>query len=66
MEDEFLLPDHNGMAGVVAPLVACHDVGMLAKDINDLALTLVAPLGSDDSENGHEIPPQVTGQTKLD
>ena len=46
--------DHQRMAGVMAPLEAHHHVGALGQPIDDLALALVAPLGADDHDIGHD------------
>jgi hypothetical protein len=40
--------DDNGVAGVVAARIARHNVELLGEDIDDLALALIAPLGSKD------------------
>ena len=45
--------DDDGVAGVVAPLVADHDLHLLGEQIGQLALALVAPLGADDYGTGH-------------
>jgi hypothetical protein len=41
------------MAGVVAALEADDDIGVLGKQIDDLAFTFIAPLGADDCDVGH-------------
>jgi hypothetical protein len=38
------------VAGVVAALEADDDIGVAGKQIDDLAFTLVAPLGTDDCD----------------
>jgi hypothetical protein len=38
----------------MAALKADHDVGLLGQPINDLAFALVAPLGADYDNIGHE------------
>ncbi|MNC94513.1 hypothetical protein D3C83_113870 [compost metagenome] len=50
MQDRFLAVDHQRMAGVVAALKADDDIGVAGKQIDDLAFTLVAPLGTDDCD----------------
>ena len=45
-EDEFLAAHHQGVAGVVAALIAHHHVGLLGQEIDDLPLALIAPLGA--------------------
>ena len=54
-----LLPvrgDH-GVAGVVAALVAHDVVDLLAEQVGNLALALVAPLGADEHDRWHLSPP---------
>ncbi|MGY4415075.1 hypothetical protein ACVWW4_006811 [Bradyrhizobium sp. LB7.1] len=48
-----LAVDHQRMAGVMAALEADHDVRLLRQPVDDLALSLVAPLGADDDNIGH-------------
>src|SRR5258708_1904812 len=43
------------MAGIMPALETHHDVGLLGQPVDDLALALVTPLGSDDDHVGHEI-----------
>ena len=45
--------DHKGMAGIMTALEARNDVGLLRQPVDDLALSLVAPLGADDDNIGH-------------
>ena len=54
--------DDDGVAGVVAALVA-HDVGvLLGQQVDDLGLALVTPLGADDDGDGHgTLPERVDG-----
>ena len=47
MADKLFAFDHHGMPGVVPPLEPHYDIGMLGKQIHDLALAFIAPLGSD-------------------
>ncbi len=45
------------VAGVMSALKTHHHVGTLGQPVHDLALALVAPLGADDHDIGHdEIP----------
>jgi hypothetical protein len=44
----------DGVARVVAPLVAGHHVEVLGQQVDDLALALVAPLGAHDHAAGHQ------------
>src|SRR5439155_1519946 len=46
MEDEGLIPHDDGVPGVRAALVACHHVGFLAQEIDDVLFSLVTPLGA--------------------
>ena len=53
VELEFLAVAHDRVAGVVAALEADHEVGLLGEQVDDLALTLVAPLGAHDDYSWH-------------
>jgi hypothetical protein len=44
---ELLAFYHDRMACVVPALITCHQMGALGQDIDNLALALVTPLGSD-------------------
>ncbi len=46
LQNELLAIDDDGVSGIVAPGIARHYGEIFGKDINDLALTLVAPLGA--------------------
>ena len=50
VEDGLLAVDHQRVAGVVAALEANDDIGVVGKQIDDLALALVTPLGTDDCD----------------
>ena len=52
-ELEDLPVDDQRMAGVVAALKAHDHIGADRKPVDDLAFTLVAPLGADDHHIGH-------------
>src|SRR5947209_8441685 len=54
MQDGLLAVDDEGVAGIVAALVADDDVGMLGKNVDDLALPFVTPLRSDHNHRGHD------------
>ena len=54
MEDEPLLPDEDRVAGVVAAVVTGHHLHLVREEVDDLPLPLVAPLGADDDDVGHE------------
>src|ERR1051326_8482168 len=51
MEDEGLIADLNRVTGVVAALIADLYVEPLGKQIYNLALSFITPLGADDSNN---------------
>jgi len=53
MDNGFFSADDERVAGVIAPLKADYDIRVLGKEIDDLAFTLVSPLGPDDSDVGH-------------
>ena len=50
VEDELPAPDSDCVTGVVATLIAGHDVELIGDDVDDLALALVTPLGPYDRE----------------
>jgi hypothetical protein len=50
---EDAVTDDDGVAGVVAALVADHQVGGVGEQVGRLALALVAPLGADDHGRWH-------------
>ena len=47
VQDKLVRSHDNRMARVVAALVARNDIRPLRKQVNDLSLPLVAPLGAD-------------------
>src|SRR5439155_13210958 len=51
---EHLVAEHDGVAGVVAALVADDEVGLLGEEVRGLALALVAPLQPDDDRGRHQ------------
>ena len=51
MEDEGARRRPDGVARVVAALIARHHVEALGEQVNDLALALVAPLRADDDDD---------------
>ena len=51
MKYERVVADLNRVTGVMAALIADHDVEPLGEQIDDLAFSFIAPLGSDDSDN---------------
>ena len=48
VQDGLLTVDHQGVASVVATLVAHYGGGMFGQQINDLAFALITPLGAQD------------------
>jgi hypothetical protein len=44
MQCKFRIADYNRMAGICSAAVTHHYVILIGKDINDLALALIAPL----------------------
>ena len=50
---EVAMPIDDGVAGVVAALVAHDEVGVRGEIVDDAALALVTPLGADDGDDGH-------------
>jgi hypothetical protein len=57
LEGEGLAVDHNPVAGVVTALVAHHHVHFAGQEVGELALPLVAPLGSHHHGCGHASSP---------
>ncbi len=53
LEGEGLSIDHNAVTGIVATLVADHEIHFAGKEVGQLALPLVAPLGPDHNGCGH-------------
>ena len=53
LEGEALAVDDDGVAGVVAALVADDHVHLLGEEVGELALALVAPLGADHDGGRH-------------
>jgi hypothetical protein len=45
MQHIFFTADYDSMARIVAALVSGYNIRFLSKEIDNLALTLVAPLG---------------------
>jgi hypothetical protein len=43
------------MSGIVSPLKTHDQVGMFSQQIDDLSLSLVSPLGSNDNKIGHVL-----------
>ena len=53
VEDEGLAVGLDGVAGVVAAVVARHYLHLVGEEVDDLAFAFVAPLGADDHDVGH-------------
>jgi hypothetical protein len=49
-----LVTDDDRVPCVRPALVAAHEVGVLREQVDDLPLALVAPLGADNDDGGHE------------
>ena len=49
VQDELALLGHNGMAGIVATLIARNDIGIFGQQVDDAALALIAPVDSSNS-----------------
>lgn len=53
MQNEALVADDDGVAGIRAALITRDAIRALAEAINNFALAFIAPLGADDDLNGH-------------
>ena len=53
LEGERLAVDHEGVARVVAALVADDHLHLLGDEVGELPLTFVTPLSTDDNGRGH-------------
>ena len=53
VRDELLAIDHERVAGVRAAAVAHDRMRALGEEVDDLALTFIAPLGADDDDDRH-------------
>ena len=53
LENEFLLADEDGVAGVVAALIARDDIETLGEQIDDFAFALIAPLRAKNDHVAH-------------
>ena len=54
MQGELPIVTDDGMAGIGTALEPYDNVGFLRKHIGDLALALVAPVGSDDCSDHND------------
>jgi hypothetical protein len=59
LQDELLRADLDGVARVVAALIAGDDVKFLREQIDDLALAFVAPLGAQHDDVAHDSVPKL-------
>jgi hypothetical protein len=50
VENKLFSPHHQGVASVVAALVAHHHLGLFRQEVNNLSLTFITPLGSHDND----------------
>ena len=55
-EDRLLAADHEGVPRVVPSLETNDHLGVLGEQVDDLALSLVAPLGTDHHDVRHRGP----------
>jgi hypothetical protein len=55
VELEMAVPVDHRVAGVVAAAVADDEVRVIGEVVDDPALSLVTPLGSDDGDDGHGV-----------
>ena len=55
-EDRLLAAHHEGVPGVVPALETDDHLGVLGEQVDDLALSLVAPLGTDHHDVRHGGP----------
>lgn len=46
--DTFRICDNDGMAGIISPRTSCTYVCVRSENVDELAFSLVAPLGSED------------------
>src|SRR5213082_2773155 len=65
MGGELLAVHHDGVAGVVAALVAHAVVDGRPEQVGRLALPLIAPLGAEDHDRGHLPPLPLAGAPAL-
>ena len=49
IQDKFALIRHHSVSGVVAALIARHDIGIFSQQVDDAALALIAPVDSSNS-----------------
>ena len=56
VQNEFLVPHHHRVAGVVAALETHQNVRILGQEINEFSLALVPPLGPYDNDIRHSAP----------
>src|SRR5271166_1529421 len=64
LQRERLAVHDDGVAGIVAALVADDQIHVLGEEVGELALPLVAPLGSDHHGRGHVAPPDIGARTE--
>ncbi len=53
LQYEFLAADEDGMAGIVAALIASHGIKLFREQVDDFALAFVAPLRSENYQITH-------------
>ena len=55
LQNKLLFPDKDGVAGVVAALIARHDVEALGKQVDHFAFAFVAPLRAENNDILHLV-----------
>ena len=63
-QDVFLAVDDDRVRRIVAALEADDDIGVAGKQIDNLALALIAPLRADYGYCVHRIPPRARARTQ--
>ena len=59
VQGEAPAPGADGVAGVGPATIARHDVGPLGQEVDDLPLSLVAPLRADHDKARHHLPEEM-------
>ena len=62
VEREVLVAELDGVAGVVAAVIARHDVEAVRQEVDELALALVSPLPAQDGQDLHVRSPRLHGR----
>src|SRR5258707_416786 len=56
-DDELVVTDHEGVAGIGPARVANDDIGVFGVEVDDLSLALVTPLRPHDHDRRHHTSP---------